>query len=116
NVLALGIAVDAVMALENPAWLVRVSQSLAVVFLLYTIITRFIGDWLITSLLKWIGIPLATLHVFGWLDELTGYLDSLSFRVGNIQLSVYDIGRTLVFGIILFWLCRISDNTDNIAI
>jgi small-conductance mechanosensitive channel len=116
NVLLLGIAADVTLAFVDQVWLIRVSQSLAVVFLLYTIVTRFIGDWLITSLLKWIGIPLATLHVFGWLDDVTSYLDSLAFRVGNIEVSVYDIGRTIFFGIILFWLGRISNTTGKRAI
>ncbi len=115
-VLLLGIAVDISMAMVERSWLIRVAQSLAVVFLLYSIITRFIDDWLITSLLKWIGIPLATLYVFGWLDDLTLYLDGIGIRVGNLNLSAYAIGRTVFFGIILFWLGRISSSTGKRAI
>src|SRR5690606_31707782 len=101
---------------QDEVWLIRISQSLAVVFLLYNTISRFIGDWLITALLKWIGIPVATLQVFGWLDDVTAYLDSLSVHVGNIEISIYDIGRTIFFGIILFWLGRISNTTGKRAI
>lgn len=116
-VLLLGVAADAGSSfLGEEVWLIRISQTLAVVFLLYTIITRFIGDWVITALLKWIGIPVATLHVFGWLDEVIAYLDGLSVHVGNIEISVYDIGRTLFFGVILFWLGRISNQTGKRAI
>lgn len=115
-VLLLGVAADVALTFVEQAWLVRIAQSFAVVFLLYTVITRFIADWLITQLLKWIGIPLATLHVFGWLDDVAAYLDGFGIRVGNIQLSVYDIGRTVFFGIILFWLGRISNTTGKRAI
>jgi small-conductance mechanosensitive channel len=101
------------MTVVGQNWVVRVAQSLAVVFLLYRIITRFIGDPLIRGLLKWVGIPLATLHVFGWLDDVTGYLDTLSITVGSIQISVYSIGRIIFFGIILFWLGRISRSTGQ---
>lgn len=116
NVLMLGIAVDICMAVVEQSWLTRVAQSLAVVFLLYIVITRFIGDWLITNLLKWVGIPLATLQVFGWLDDVTNYLDRISIQVGTIELSVALIGRTVFFGIILFWLGRISNSTGKRAI
>jgi small-conductance mechanosensitive channel len=113
-VLLLGVAADVIrLRFLDEVWLIRISQSLALVFLLYTIITRFIHDWVITSLLKWIGIPVATLHVFGWLDEVIAYLDEFSIHVGNIEISVYDIGRTVFFGVILFWLGRISNQTGK---
>jgi small-conductance mechanosensitive channel len=116
TVVLLGVAGDAGRALERPVWLIQIAQSLAVVVLLYNIIARFIGDWVITAMLKWIGIPVATLHVFGWLDEATAYLDTFSIRVGNLQLSIYDVGRTVFFGVILFWLGRISNQTGTRAI
>jgi small-conductance mechanosensitive channel len=94
-------------------WVVRVAQSLAVVFLLYQITTRFIRDPLIRGLLKWVGIPLATLQIFGWLGDVTAYLDSYSLTVGTIEFSVYSIGRIIFFGIILFWLGRISNSTGK---
>jgi small-conductance mechanosensitive channel len=113
TVLLLGVASDVGTATFEQSWLIRVAQSLVVVFLLYTVVARFIGDSLISNLLKWVGIPLATLHVFGWLDDVTGYLDSLSIQIGNIQLSLFAIGRTVFFGIILFWLGRISSSTGK---
>ena len=115
-VLLLGVAIDVGLAFRDEVWLIRISQSLAVVFLLYTIINRFIHDWAISVVLKWIGIPVATLRVFGWLGYVTSYLDGLAIHVGNIEISVYDIGRTLFFGVILFWLGRISNQTGKRAI
>lgn len=111
--LLLGPAADLSVAVVGESGLVRVAQSLAVVFLLYRLITRLIGDSLIRSLLKWVGMPLAALHVFGWLDNVTAYLDSLSITVGSIELSVYSLGRTVFFGLILFWLGRISNSTGK---
>lgn len=112
-VLLLGVAVDVGMEMVGRTWLIRLAQSLAVVALLYSIITRFIHDWLVTGLLKWVGIPLATLYAFGWLDDLTTYLDGISIQVGNIHVTAYAIGRTFFFGIILFWLGRISSSTGK---
>lgn len=113
NVLLLGVAAEIGTATVEQSWLIRIAQSLALVLLLYTVITRFVKDSFVTGLLKWVGIPLATLQVFGWLDDVTGYLDGISLDVGNVRLSAYAIGRTLFFGIILFWLGRISNSTGK---
>ena len=112
-VLLLGVAADLGLALAGESWLVRIAQSLAVVLLLFTVITRFVDSPLITGLLKWAGIPLATLHVFGWLDDLTRYLDGISIQVGNISLSALAVGRTVFFGTLLFWLGRVSSSTGQ---
>ncbi|MGH9320711.1 MAG: mechanosensitive ion channel family protein [Vicinamibacteria bacterium] len=113
SVLLLGISIEIAAPFVDQSWLIRFAQSLALVFLLYTVIARFVDSSLMTGLLKWVGIPLATLHVFGWLDDLTNYLDGISFEVGNIRLSAYAAGRTLFFGTILFWLGRISNSTGK---
>jgi len=65
------------------------------------------------ALLKWVGLPVAVLYSLGWLSDVTQHLDSISFAVGNINLSVYTILRTLVFGFILFWLGRLSNTTGK---
>ena len=113
NVLLLGVAVEVASTTVEQSWLIRIAQSLAVVLLLYTLITRFVTSSLITTMLKWVGIPLATLHVFGWLDEIVTYLDGVSLQVGNIRLSAYAIARTVFFGVLLFWLGGLSSSTGK---
>ncbi|MDX1519341.1 MAG: mechanosensitive ion channel protein, partial [Gammaproteobacteria bacterium] len=81
NVLALSAAVEISMATVQQSWLIRIAESLAVVFLIYNIISRFIKTQLIKSLVKWIVIPIAILQVFGWLDNVTGYLDTLDIQI-----------------------------------
>lgn len=115
-VLFLGIAVRATEATVDQAWLVRIAQSLAVVALLYSAIKRFIKNPLINALARWVGIPLATLHVFGWLDETTQFLDGIALEAGNIRLSAYTLARLAIFGSILFWLGRISNTAGKNAI
>ncbi len=109
NITALGVAVEISTWLVQHSWLVRIAQSLAVVFMLYSIINRFISNKLVCKLVKWIAIPIALLQVFGWLDEVTAYLDTLDLQIGNIRLSAYGLARVIVFGFILFWLGRISN-------
>jgi small-conductance mechanosensitive channel len=113
TILALGIAIETGAKLVAQPWLIRTAQSLAVVFMLYMLIRRFISAPLIRALGKWVAIPVAILHVFGWLDDVTAYLDSLSFQLGNIRISAYGLARVFIFGIILFWLGKVSSETGQ---
>ncbi|NIS07083.1 MAG: mechanosensitive ion channel [Gammaproteobacteria bacterium] len=113
NILALGIAVEVSNWAVQESWLVRMAQGVAVIYLLYGFVARFVTKALLRKLITMVGIPIALLHVFGWLDEVVGYLDSIRLHVGNIELSVYSIVRVLLFGAILFWLGRISNATGQ---
>ena len=113
TVLALGIAVELSTLAVQQSWLVRISQSLAVVFMFYSIITRFIRNPFINIIFKWVMIPIAILHIFGWLDNVTAYLDTIDMEIGNIRVSAYGLARVIIFGSILFWLGRISNNAGQ---
>lgn len=108
-VLFLTISVDLSILLVKQSWLVRLAEGLAVVLLIYTIITRFVSNNFLKSLLKWVAIPIAMLQVFGWLDFVVDYLESLFIEIGNIKISAYGITRVIIFGAVLFWLGRISN-------
>ncbi len=112
-VLALAIAIEGATASVGTAWLVRLAASAAVVFVLYSAINRFITNPLVRAACVWIGIPLATLKVFGWLDETVVFLDGLSLEAGNIRLSLYFLAKAAIAGGILFWLGRISSNVGQ---
>lgn len=112
----LSIAIQATHAQVGQAWLVIIAQGLGVVFLLRTAITRFIQNGFIRSLFLWVGIPVATLHVFGWLDDTVLFLDGIALEVGNIRLSAYALARVAIFGSILFWLGRLSNKAGQEAI
>lgn len=113
TVLALAIAIEVLVATVGSAWLVRLAQSVGVVFLLYTAINRFLTHPLVRSAAIWIGIPIATLKVFGWFDATVGVLDSMSLEVGNIRISLYFLLKAAIAGGILFWLGRISTNAGQ---
>lgn len=113
TIIVLGIAVEVSVQTVEQSWLVRISQSLAVVFMFYSIITRFIKNPFMYVLFKWVMIPIAILHIFGWLDNVTAYLDSVNMEIGNIRVSAYGLARVIIFGSILFWLGRISNNAGQ---
>jgi small-conductance mechanosensitive channel len=116
NITFLGIAIGIAEAIALQNWLIRAAQGLAVIFLLYTISSQYINHHLIRVLVAWVGIPVATLQVFGWLDDVTTYLDSISLTAGNIRVSLFALLRTAVFGALLFWLGRLSNSVGKQAI
>lgn len=101
--------------IEN-SWLIKISQSLAIIFFLYKGINITIRNRFINALLRWVGIPVAILQVFGWLDDVSQYLDSVALQLGNIRISLLAVFRGAVFGAILFWLGRHSNDAGQKAI
>lgn len=113
TIFLLAIAIEVTTETVGTAWLVRVAQGAGVIFLLYTAINRFVTHPLVRLLCLWVGIPVATLHVFGWFDETAGFLDGLSLQVGNIRLSVYFMIKAVIAAAILFWLGRLSNTAGQ---
>lgn len=108
-ILMLSIAADLSQKLLGQNWLVRLGLSFAVVFMLYSIINRFVEKKFFRTLASWVFLPIALLHIFGLLDGLIVYLESISIAVGNIEISAYGVARVLIFGSVLFWLGRLSN-------
>ncbi|MDH5387923.1 MAG: mechanosensitive ion channel [Gammaproteobacteria bacterium] len=115
-ILFMVMAVDFSEYFIKESWLVRIAQGLAVVLIIYSIISRFVSNIFIKAVFKWIAIPIALLQVLGWLDGVTNYLESLYIEMGNIKISAYGVARVIVFGSILFWLGRISNAIGQKAI
>lgn len=115
-VFLLGIGVSFAEANDTPSWVVRIGRGIAVAFLLFTVITHFVKSRFVRSMTKWIGIPIATLHVFGVLDPVANYLDSVALTIGDIHISLYTFLRTLIFGTALFWMGRASNAAGKQAI
>ena len=116
SVFFLALAIHFTLVTVDQAWLVRVAQSLAVIALLYAAIKQFIKNTFINCLFRWVGIPIATLHVFGWLGNTVNFLDAIALEIGNIRLSAYALIRVFIAGSIFFWLGRISNRTGQQAI
>jgi len=113
NIIALTISAELSDLVAHQSWLVRIAESVAVIFLIYSVLTRFIKSPMIRTLIKWIVIPIALLQIFGWLDDVTVYLDSLKVEIGNIKFSAYGIARVAIFGLFLFWIGRVSSMTGQ---
>ncbi len=111
--LALGIATQISEGMVGENWLIRAAQSIAFVLLIYRLATHFINNMAVNRILTGVGLPIALLHAIGWLDQAIIYMDSVDIEIGNIHLTLYTVVRTVIFGIILFWLGRISNNAGQ---
>ncbi len=112
-VLLLAIAVTALDAAVGSSWLARLAQSAVLVWLLYSAINLYIANPMLRTAAIWLGIPVATLHVFGWYDDVVAFLDGISLSVGNIRLSLYFLLKAAVFGGLFFWVGRITSEAGR---
>ncbi len=113
TVVALGIAVPISNAVAGQVWLAQAAQGVAMVILLYNVADHFIRNEAVIAIIKWIGVPVAILYALGFHDDVIAQLDSTAFQLGNIRVTAYGILRTLVFGVILFWMGRASNDTGK---
>lgn len=112
-IISLALAVDTSDHLFEQSYLVRISETVAVVLLMYTFVRHYVQHRLLRSLVLWLLIPAAVLHVFDLLSAVILYLDRVALEVGNIKISAYGVLRMLVFGSLLFWLGRLSRTAGN---
>ena len=112
----LAIAATVADAALGASWLVRLAQSAVLVWLLYEAINRYITHPILRAAGIWVGIPVATLQVFGWYDDVVRFLDSISLSVGNIRLSLYFIIKAGIFGAAFFWIGRVTSEAGRNAI
>jgi small-conductance mechanosensitive channel len=111
--ISLGIATAICEAIVGEAWLVRGAQGVAFIFVVYSLARHLLRNATVIALLKWVGLPIALLYSAGWLGDVILHLESVSLKIGNIQVTLYAVVRTFLFGFILFWLGRISSSTGQ---
>ena len=98
-------------------WLVKIAQSLAVVFLLYKAIKEFISNDLFQKVAIWTVIPLALIMLFGYYDDLIAKLDSISvMEMGGKPITLMTIILLVIFGSIFFKLGNIANAKGQTAI
>jgi len=112
-ILFLSIAVDISDWLIKQSGLMRIFESLAVILMIYSVLARYVTSVFLKAAIKWIAIPVAVLQIFGFLDDVVHYLESLQVDIGNIKISAYGIVRVTIFGAILYWLGRISNRSGQ---
>ena len=103
--------------IAGQTWLVKLAQSLAVVFLLYKTITEFIGNPLIRKLAIWTVIPLALIMVFGYYDNLLDTLNGIEIMaIGDTPITLMTVILLLIFGSVFFKLGNFANAKGQSAI
>ncbi len=103
-VLSLALSVDLSDYLFQQSQLVKLCQSVAVVFMFFSLLNHFVQKKLLKRVLVWILIPASILHIFDLLEVAALYLDEIALEAGNVKVSVYGVLRIIVFGTLLFWV------------
>lgn len=112
-VLILTITKDLSHLIIHANGVVKVALSFSVIHMLYSGINRFVEKKLFRKLSMWILLPIAILYIFGWLNLVVQYLETISVEIGSLHISVYGVARVLIFGSILFWIGKHSSNTGK---
>lgn len=111
-----GIIVKAV-PVAGDIWLIKIAQSLAVVFLLYKAIQQFIKNDLVQKLAVWTVIPVALIMLFGYYDDLIDALNGvILLRMGDTPISLMTVILLLIFGGLFFKLGNIANSKGQTAI
>jgi small-conductance mechanosensitive channel len=116
SIIALGVALEVAAAEFANSWLIRIALGLATIIFLFLLISRLVSNRIAKALLAWVGIPIATLQLFGWLDDVAGKLNEYQWVIGNFDLTLLELVRTLIFGALLFWLGALSNTAGKSVI
>lgn len=110
------IAYQVVLSLEYDYWFIQFILAVAVMLFFFSVINTFVSSQFAARLFKWIGLPILFLHLVGLLPELIIILEDISVEAGNVSISAYGFLRVLIFGLLLFWLGRVSNNFGKAVI
>lgn len=78
------------------------------------LVEKIIYDPFLKLLGKYVLLPASALYALGALDPMIAWLGGIGISMGNISFSALAIIRGLVFGSVLFWLGRWSnDHSTN---
>lgn len=105
----MGVAVAISGGFFHHAWLVKLVQGFYAFTLVLLITTRFVQSPYVKYFLNFIVMPIIALYAFSVLDDLIAVFEGVVLELGSIKFSLYALLRTLIFGILLFWIGRMSN-------
>ncbi len=114
--ITLGAAADIAEMSFGENWLIVIARSIAAIVFFYSLISRLVQNPTAKFLLGWVGVPIAILHVLGWLAPVIALLDGRELVLGNFNFSLWDLLRTLIFGALLFWIGAVSNSAGKSVI
>ena len=106
-------------SLERPYGLIDAAMSLMSAWLVVRAVTLIIRSRFWSSVAFYIIWPVAALDVFGLLDDVVIQLQALAIPLGEtaegapVDLSLFDILRTVIYFAALFWLASLAGRAVN---
>lgn len=113
TLMTMAVAIQISTRLFGQSWLVRTALIISMLLFYNAIIRNYIKSEFIAFVFRWIGLPLLFLHWVDLLSPIISILESMQVTVGNINISAYGVVRVFLFGSLLFWLGRVSNNTGQ---
>ena len=110
-------AIVKAVPVAGDSWLIKIAQSLAVVFLVYKAIKQFVKNDLVQKAAIWTVIPLALIMLFGYYDDLIDALNGvILLRMGETPISLMTVILLLIFGGLFFKLGNVANSKGQSAI
>lgn len=106
-------------SLDRPVHLIDAAMSLMTAWLVIRAVTLIIRSRFWSKLAFYIAWPVAALDVFGLLDDVVMQLQALAIPLGEtedgqpVDLSLFDILRTLIYFGVLFWAASFAGRALN---
>ena len=106
-------------AIDRPIHLINAAMSLMTAWLVIRAVTLIIRSRFWSQVAFYIAWPVAALDVFGLLDDVVMQLQALAIPLGEteegepVDLSLFDILRTLIYFGILFWAASFAGRAIN---
>jgi len=106
-------------ALDRPFGLIDAAMSLMTAWLVIRAVTLIIRSRFWSKVAFYVAWPVAALDVFGLLDDVVMQLQALAIPLGEtdegepVDLSLFDVLRTLLYFGVLFWLASLAGRTVN---
>ncbi|MAC88917.1 MULTISPECIES: mechanosensitive ion channel family protein [Maricaulis] len=106
-------------AIDQPFALIDAAMSLMTAWLVIRAVTLIIRSRFWSKVAFYVAWPVAALDVFGLLDDVVMQLQALAIPLGEtedgepVDLSLFDVLRTLIYFGVLFWLASLAGRTVN---
>ncbi|MEQ8665289.1 MAG: mechanosensitive ion channel [Rhodospirillales bacterium] len=116
NAALLGVAVAISEGFFDQKWLVQFVQGINFLAVNYLVATRISKNATVRYFSLFVLTPIFFLYAVSLLGNVIEILEEVRFEIGNIELTLYALIRTVVFGAVLFWLGRLSNATGQTII
>lgn len=91
-------------------YLINIGQVGAALIVINYFLKSHIGNTLQLNFIRAILLPFTFLLLMGWLDDISKFLETFSFSIGNIKFKLNGLLKIFIFGSLLFWLGKVSNS------